>query len=141
MTDSFKIVYPAAMDHLADFLVSIVQWLKDQGLPDKRIFEIELAAEEALVNIFHYAYPNDPGSVEVVCRTEPENRLVIEFTDKGVPFNPLLKVDPDMTPVLQERKIGGLGIYFIKTLMDDVRYRREGDKNILSFLVSKGKQG
>jgi serine/threonine-protein kinase RsbW len=140
MTDLFKIIYPAKMEHLADFLVPLVQWLKDQGLPDKRIYEIELAAEEALVNIFHYAYPKAPGAVEVHCRVEQKERMVIEITDEGIPFNPLLRVDPDRTPVLQERKIGGLGIYFIKSLMDDVQYRREGEKNILSLVVYKGKR-
>lgn len=132
-----KIVLPAKLEHLQDFLRLTSQCAREQGLSNKRINEIELAAEEALVNIFHYAYQEKEGEVEVVCRTDQEARLIIEILDTGLPFNPLSKKDPDLTLDITERKIGGLGVYLMKTLMDEVHYRREDDKNILNLVVYK----
>jgi anti-sigma regulatory factor (Ser/Thr protein kinase) len=66
-----------------------------------------------------------------------EERLIIEITDFGIPFNPLLQEAPQVTDDISERKVGGLGVYFIKTVMDEVYYRREGDKNILTLVVYK----
>jgi serine/threonine-protein kinase RsbW len=137
MPSQFKIVLPAQLEYFEEFQTSIAQYAREQGFGPKQIGEIELVLEEALVNVFHYAYQETKGEVEVVCQVDPEERLVIEIIDQGVPFNPLLKDDPDLALDISERNIGGLGIYFIKTLMDDVYYRREGDKNILTLVVYK----
>jgi serine/threonine-protein kinase RsbW len=133
-----KIVLPARLEHLRNFLDVTSQCAREQGLPEKRIQEIELVAEEALVNIFLYAYPEKKGEVGVVCRKDQERRrLIIEITDNGLPFNPLSREDPDLAADIAERKIGGLGVYLMKKLMDEVHYRREDDKNILTLVVYK----
>jgi serine/threonine-protein kinase RsbW len=137
MAAQFKIALPAQMDYFEAFQTSIAQYAREQGFDPKRIGEIELVLEEALVNVFHYAYRETKGVVEVVCRVDPQNSLIIEIMDQGVPFNPLLKDAPNLALDISERKIGGLGIYFIKTLMDEIHYRREGDYNILSLVVYK----
>ncbi|MBA4393854.1 MAG: ATP-binding protein [Desulfobacca sp.] len=132
-----EIVLPAKLEHLQKFLHSILGCAREQGLSDKRINEIELVAEEALVNIFNYAYREKEGEVEVICRTDQGRPLIIEIIDSGLPFNPLSKEDPDLKLDIAERKIGGLGVYLMKTLMDQVHYQREDDKNILTLIVNK----
>ena len=132
-----EIVLPAKLEHLRAFLDMTSRCARGQGLPDKRIHEIELVVEEALVNIFNYAYPKGDGEVTVICRTGQEGRLIIETVDKGLPFDPLSREDPDLTLDIAERKIGGLGVFLMKTLMDEVRYRREDDKNVLTLSVYK----
>ena len=102
----------------------------------KRINEIEIAAEEALVNIFRYAYQGQEGDVEISCKAEHGRTFIIEIIDAGMPFNPLSVSEPDITLDVGERQIGGVGVFLIKKLMDDVIYRRDGDKNILELVVN-----
>jgi serine/threonine-protein kinase RsbW len=108
---------------------------KEQGLSDKRINEIRIAAEEALVNIFNYAYQEKEGDVRVACKSEYRKAFIIEITDEGAPFNPLSATEPDTALDINERQIGGLGVFLMKKLMDDLRYRREDNKNILELVV------
>lgn len=103
------------------------------GLPEDELRKIELASEEALVNIIHHAYPGDlSGTIEIVVTAPEGRRLSITITDQGLAFNPLeteIAVDPHAP--LETRTVGGLGLYLIQRLMDDVRYERSHDSNIL----------
>jgi anti-sigma regulatory factor (Ser/Thr protein kinase) len=98
---------------------------------------IELASEEALVNIFHYAYPSKKGDVEIVCYPVTDDRFTIEIIDSGIPFNLLSAGEPVITSDLHKRKVGGLGIFLIRKVVDNIEYRREKDKNILTLTVLK----
>jgi anti-sigma regulatory factor (Ser/Thr protein kinase) len=108
---------------------------EDGGMNAKRITELEVATEEALVNIVSYAYQEDIGDVEVTCMLDDDNRFIIEIEDTGVPFDILSLGEPDLTNDIAERKVGGLGVFVIKELMDDVQYLREDDKNILRLIA------
>jgi anti-sigma regulatory factor (Ser/Thr protein kinase) len=127
----------AQVKSLAQWLQFIAGCAQAQGLPPKRIRDLELAAEEALVNVCHYAYPASSGEVEVTCRLEAEHRFVIEIVDRGVPFDPLSLAAPDLTSDLAERQVGGLGVFLMRQLMDEVTSRREGDQNILRLIVQQ----
>ena len=81
------------------------------------------------VNIAHYAYKPEIGGV--VIRVSVGNEVIIEFEDKGNPYNPLDKGDPDITVGAEEREIGGLGVFMVKNIMDSVEYRHEDNNNIL----------
>jgi anti-sigma regulatory factor (Ser/Thr protein kinase) len=65
------------------------------------------------------------------------NRLIIEISDSGIPFDITKKADPDINASTEVREIGGLGIFLIKKMMDEVRYRREEGRNILDLIVTK----
>lgn len=108
---------------------------KEQGLGEKRINEIEIAAEEALVNIFHYAYQGQGGDVEISCKVERGRTFTIEIIDSGMPFDPFSVSEPDTTLDVAERQIGGIGVFLIKKLMDEVTYQRDNNKNILTLTV------
>jgi anti-sigma regulatory factor (Ser/Thr protein kinase) len=129
-----EIVLPATLENLPVFLEGLTNCARDQGFPPKKISDLELALEEALVNVINYAYPESKGDVSVCCRMDPPN-LIIEIIDSGLPFNPLSKDDPDLLLDLDERKIGGYGVFLIKTLIDEVTYQRENNQNILTLIV------
>jgi anti-sigma regulatory factor (Ser/Thr protein kinase) len=114
------------LDAVLEFVAGAVS-----GLPEKTRRHILIAAEEIFVNIAQYAYRPDTG--KAVVRVTSGGDVTIEFEDSGVPYDPLQKADPDITLSAEERKIGGLGIFMAKTLMDNISYRREGNKNILTI--------
>jgi anti-sigma regulatory factor (Ser/Thr protein kinase) len=95
-------------------------------------FKIRLSIEEAVENVVRYAYDGGLGWIEVGTELDPEGvMLTILLKDAGIPFNPLEKDDPDITQSVEEREIGGLGIFLCKKLMDHIEYKYEDGCNIL----------
>ncbi len=128
---------PAKIEYLHECMNLVSSCAKQQVFDNKRINEIELVTEEVLTNIFNYAYQDDGGDVEIACLLDRDEIFIIEITDTGVPFNILDVPAPDVSVDIDHRNIGGLGIFLIRQLMDDIRYRREGEKNILTLMVRK----
>ncbi len=129
---------PAKIENLQKLMRFISDFAKAQGFTEKRIREVELATEEALLNIFNYAYPERvDGEVEVSCRMDEKSGLIIEILDNGKPFDVQSAPDPDLNLDVSERKIGGLGIFLIRKMADEVNYRREGENNILTLVIHK----
>ncbi len=93
-----------------------------------------------MTNVCRHAYREGPGEVRLRLRTE-EGALVVEVEDDGPPFDPLSRPDPDVGAPLAERPIGGLGILMIKRLVDDVAWRREEGRNILTMTVTVAPEG
>lgn len=113
----------------ADIIEYIMQ---SPDIPDDENiqFKVRLCVEEVTENIVNYAYENGEGYVVVGTRQE-NGRLVLYFRDEGVPFNPLDKDDPDITASVEERQIGGLGIFICKKMMDRINYTFEHGCNQL----------
>lgn len=133
--------WPARLDSLYESLAFVLSCAREHGFGDDRLSELELVMEEVLVNIFKYAYRGmEPGTVAISC-SDHDGSLVVEVVDSGVPFNLLATSDPDVTAGLDERAIGGLGIFFVKQLMDDVQYRREEELNRLTLVARKDRKG
>ncbi len=126
-------VVPARIDHLSSILERIRKALYAIDWQDSAVRKVELASEEALVNIIHHGYKEGNGqiSVEIISMDE---RIEISISDWGPPFNPLLAKQSDLDAPLEERKVGGLGILFMRQYMDEVRYRRDADRNILTLI-------
>jgi anti-sigma regulatory factor (Ser/Thr protein kinase) len=117
------------LDHVLDFINTE---LEVNDCPMKVQVQIVIAVEEIFVNIAHYAYPSREGDAIIGCQFQEEPRAVeISFVDRGVPYNPLEKNDPDVTLGVEDRQIGGLGIFMVKKSMDEVTYNYVNDKNIL----------
>lgn len=119
-------------------LPSMLDWVREcllQGeFESAAIRKIELAVEEALVNVIRYAYQEQKGAIELTCRFYPEDRIELTIKDKGPPFNPLKreqKIDP--AAPLEEREEGGLGILLMREYMDEVHYERQGPNNVLTL--------
>ena len=102
--------------------------------PMKVQMKIDIAIDEIFSNIAHYAYGSDTGDATVrVEITEEPHAAVITFIDNGVPYDPLAKDDPDMTLSIDDREIGGLGIFMVKKSMDEVSYEYRDGQNILTI--------
>ena len=97
------------------------------------IMSLNLALEEAVVNVMNYAYA--PGTKGDVCIETTANGTHIEFiiSDSGIPFDPTKKEEVDTTLSAEERPIGGLGIHLVREIMDDVSYEYKDNKNILTL--------
>lgn len=130
--------FKAKLESLSDMLSFIKDKASQLGLPRELIRKVELASEESIVNVISYAYPNDiAGKIEIDCERSGESRFQITIRDFGIPFNPLdLDVDNAASVPIEERKIGGLGIFMIEELMDEVSYKREGDQNVFQMVIN-----
>jgi len=96
-------------------------------------YPVHLVCEEIVINVVDYAYPdNDNGYLKVEV-TKNDAELVIQFRDGGIPFNPLLREQPDISLPLEERQIGGLGIFLVQQMMDVVSYEYNNNENVLTI--------
>lgn len=130
------------MENLDRLMKSILGFLRGKGFPEERIQEVELASEEALVNIIRHGFPGrEPGEVEVRCRTDDDEQVEIAFLDDGVPFDPTSRSRPDLDLPVEERQVGGLGVFLIRKLINETRYRREGGRNIFTWVVHRERGG
>ena len=94
---------------------------------------VDLAVEETVVNVMNYAYPKGTMGVVNIVATTNEKYLTITISDNGKPFDPTKQSDIDTTLSAEERPIGGLGIYLVRQIMDDISYERKDGRNILSL--------
>ena len=109
--------------------------LEQHDCPPKALNQIEVAIEEILVNIVSYAGLSEDDGVEISCEVlDNPLRVVMQFLDGGVPFDPLAAADPDISPEGLMSREGGLGILLVKKLMDGVTYNYENGKNTLTIL-------
>lgn len=130
---------PAKLENLGRWMNGVSECAREQGIDEKEIGRIELALEEALVNICKYSYPGEPGDAEVNCKQD-NGRFIIEIVDSGIPFDMTSLPAPDVTSSIEERKTGGLGIFLIKKMVNDVSYRREGNFNILKLTMKRDEE-
>ena len=127
--------FPAKTEALPDILGFVEKTLEGYGCPMKIQMAVCVAIEEVFVNVAHYAYGDEEGDMNLGIGFDKENRtMTFRMTDKGVPFDPLKKPDPDITLSAEEREIGGLGIFITKQTMDSVTYAYENGKNILTMI-------
>jgi len=124
-----KLELDANIENLNKALEFINTELEQRGCPEDIQGKIEIAVEEIFVNIANYAYSPDSGSAVIYISVN--DNAVIRFEDTGRPYNPLEKPEPDLDKPLMERDIGGLGVFLVKKLMDNVEYERVGNRNVL----------
>jgi anti-sigma regulatory factor (Ser/Thr protein kinase) len=109
----------------------------EANLPEARIGELDLLIEEIFMNVCWHGYPDGrQGVVELAYSVPAPGELSVEVADQGVEFNPLTAAPPDVTLNLQDRPIGGLGIFLVKRLAPSITYRRDRDWNRLMFGIS-----
>lgn len=129
-----EIELEAKVENLPTVLALVDEQLESVDCPMKIQMQIDVAVEEIFVNIAHYAYNPEVGNAMVRVEILPDVPSIdITFIDKGVPYDPLAKADPDVTLSAEERQIGGLGIFMVKKTMDDVKYEYVNGHNILTL--------
>lgn len=120
------------IDIATEFVESL---LRDAGCSDNDRALLDIALDELFCNIARYAYGNKDGNVTVRFEfDEKEKNAAVTLIDSGIPFDPLKKKDPDITLSAEDRKIGGLGIYMVKKIMDAVEYKYEDGHNIIRII-------
>lgn len=120
-------------------LDAVNYWLKT--ICDEELLSIDLhnklmlVMEEIFVNVANYAYPPKDGDIEIIFSKLDDNLLEFKFIDTGMPFNPLEKEEPDINLSAEERPVGGLGIFLVKNIMDNIEYEYRNNQNILTTTI------
>lgn len=115
---------------IADFMDDIVG---ETGIDAGLASSLNLAIEEAVVNVINYAYPKGQRGEILLEAYANDERLKFVITDGGVPFDPTVAAEPDVSAGLDDRPIGGLGIFLVRHIMDSVNYERVGGENVLTL--------
>ena len=112
------------------FMTDITERL---GISKPQTYQLKLALEEAVVNVMEYAYPKDTTGDIHIKATSNGKRLKIIITDMGTAFNPTERATADTTLSVEDRPVGGLGIFLVRELMDSINYERIAGKNVLTM--------
>lgn len=126
--------YAASLDNLHEMLSYVRKTAKKIGFNAAELVKVELAVEEALVNVIKHGYQGKPGSISINCKLTKPNSLEVEIKDQGIPYNPLLHAKLFDQEFAQKNKgVGGYGIFLILKIMDEIKYDRVEDSNILTL--------
>ena len=133
MNENYEIIIENDISEITTLSEKVEELAELMNLNPTVVFNIQLALEELLSNTISYGYDDD-GKHDILITFGLNNEILnITIEDNAREFNPLLKADPDITTPLEERQIGGLGIYFVKQFMDDINYQRVDNKNIIKI--------
>ena len=126
--------FDAVLDQLDDVLGFVDEQLDLVDCPMKTRMQVQIAVEEIFVNIASYAYQPGTGKADILVETAKDPRSVtITFKDRGVPYDPLAKEDPDISLSAEDRPIGGLGIFMTKKSVDEMKYKYRDGQNVLTI--------
>ncbi len=128
---------PAQLASLERFREFVDQAARAANAGPEVLLKIELVLEELLVNHVSHAYGSGEGDSEVVCSCRP-GFFCVEVVDEAAPFDPLQQASPDVTLAPGERPIGGLGIFMVRSLADEIHYRREAGRNVITVGFALG---
>jgi anti-sigma regulatory factor (Ser/Thr protein kinase) len=137
-----KIIFTASFDNLDEIREFVGEKARLVGFSDKEIYAIQLATDEASTNIIEHAYAGvEDGKIEIDCDID-NGELIIVMRDHGKPFNPSSVPEPNVKADLSDRQIGGLGMYLMRKLMDEVSYEISTETgNVLTMVKRKGAGG
>ena len=128
-----ELIVEAKTDNLDEVTAFLDEQLESMGCSMKIQMQLDIAVEEIFVNVANYAYAPNVGDATITFAMEEPKVAVITFEDRGVPYDPLKKEDPDVTLAANDRKIGGLGIFMVKKNVDDIFYEYRDEKNVLTI--------
>ena len=121
------------IEELERLAIFVEEGSEELGLDPETTMNLNLALEEVVSNVILYAYPREMGEkITIMAQTEKQS-LIFTITDKGKEFDPTNVEEADVTLSAEEREIGGLGIFIVKNIMNEVTYQRLDGKNILTL--------
>lgn len=123
-----QVLFKPIMERTAEIVEAVMETEEIKGVPDLE-FQLRLVVEELVSNVVNYS-TSEKITINI---THPEKMLRITIIDEGIPFDPLKKDNPDITLSAEDRKIGGLGIFLVREMMDRVTYQYENNTNILTI--------
>lgn len=127
-----ELTVAARLENIEAATAFVDEFLEATDCPLKAKMQIDVAVDEIISNIVHYAYPEGEGTVTVGLK-ETDGTIAIVFKDHGIPYDPLQAKVPDLSLSAEDRPIGGLGIHMVKKMMDTITYRYENGQNVLSL--------
>lgn len=125
--------FEAKVEKIRSMQEWVLEKIQSLGFSSKEMHKIELALEEAIINVILHGLSGQMGNIEIEVKILSSS-IEIQLIDSSAPFNPLENRELDLEASIEERQIGGLGIHFIKTCMDEVRYERKSDQNRLTLV-------
>lgn len=129
-----EITLSATIENIEPVTDFVNEVLEENGCSMKAQMQLDIAVDELFSNIARYAYAPNVGEATVgVNFIEDEGSVEIFFYDSGTPYDPLAKADPDITLSVEEREIGGLGIFMVKKSVDEMCYEYKDGKNVLKI--------
>lgn len=132
--DAETIEVDATMENVEKATEFVENFLNRVNAPTPFIMKMNVVMDEVFSNIAKYGFPEgEPSKVRISVSINENDQFSLIFVDKGIPYDPLAKEDPDISLSAEERPIGGLGIYIIKKIMDEMLYQRDNDKNVLTL--------
>lgn len=126
---------PAVMDNLRLFQQKAAEEAQTADFSPKGILNLELVLEELLTNVIKHAHKAGEDDSVLVALEARAGEINVRIEDRGEPFNLLEAAQPDTSGSLEERPIGGLGIYLVRKLTDSLTYSRVGDRNVVEFVM------
>ena len=131
---SFELTVASDLSNLARIADFVLQAAVGLGLNERQAYEVQMATDEACTNIIEHAYGlGVAGEIAIQCTLEGDD-VVVTIRDRGRPFDPSEVAEPDTTCSLEERQIGGLGLYFMRKLMDSVEFTCRPEGNTLRMV-------
>lgn len=125
------------VEELNAITAAVEQFGDAERWPPDMIFQINLVIEELGLNIMTHGKTKELGKIEITLTADGES-LTVEIVDNGHPFDPTSEApEPDLDVELGERTIGGLGIHIVRSLVDSLRYRRQGGKNHVTLVKER----
>ena len=128
---SRRLILQNSIDQVALLPAFVQDAVKASKLGAEMADSLNLALEEAVVNVIDYAYPEGTSGEVIIDAAVTDTALTFTITDNGKPFDPTARPEVDIHAGVEDRPIGGLGIHLVRQIMDDVRYERRGEKNVL----------
>lgn len=133
MSQRYQITRAAELESLSVFREFISDCCSRHEVPSETVFELKLAVDEACTNVIEHGYKGmDPGSIILSFRIEPD-RILVQITDFGHVFEPASAPKPDVEAALEDRPLGGMGLYLIYQTMDNIDYESSEEGNTLTF--------
>ena len=131
--------FPARFEFLDEIRNFVAEVAHEGGFTEKAIYSLQLAADEAASNIIEHAYQGVANaSLQITCDMQ-DDELIITMRDSGKPFDPSSVKQPNLKADLSKRQIGGLGVYLMRKLMDEVRYESNAKTgNLLTMTKRRG---
>jgi serine/threonine-protein kinase RsbW len=131
-----RLAIPADLDEIPRVSEVIEENLQTAGFPEETILDLQLAVEEAVANTVVHGYRGAAGEVIIAVQIT-DDAVQVRIEDNAPPFNPLSVPDPDRGTDLEDRRIGGVGIFLIRQVMDEVSYEYKDGKNLLTLVKQK----
>ena len=137
MSNQISLNLESSLDALGEIEQALTEFGAEHEWPEDLLFHVQLTLDELATNVINHGYGASGHSFQITVKSNPE-AVQIELVDEARPFDPLQdSPQPAIDAGVHERRVGGLGVYIVKELMDEMEYRRENGKNCLTLVKKR----